>query len=183
MTKLLTKVCYFCLEPFETIACKQTRCSLECTVRSALAEFSNGDQSRCFEWTGARNANGYGEIRRDKHLYLVHRVSFKIANGYLNDDLFVLHQCDNPPCFNPQHLFEGTNLDNMADMDRKGRRRTVPLPFGEDHHQARFTVKDIADIRSRLKAGETHRSIANLYDVGYGAIGKIARRETWAWVS
>jgi hypothetical protein len=37
----------------------------------------------------------------------------------------VLHRCDNPPCFNPEHLFLGTQVDNLADMRAKGRNVTI----------------------------------------------------------
>ena len=50
-----------------------------------------------------------------------HRVSWILTFGEIPDGLFVLHRCDNPPCLNPQHLFLGTHLENIADKISKGR--------------------------------------------------------------
>lgn len=75
----------------------------------------------CWEWTGWRKETGYGRVRIDGRILYAHRVSWILANGPIPDDLRVLHRCDNPPCVNPDHLFLGTQGDNNADRDAKGR--------------------------------------------------------------
>ena len=78
----------------------------------------------CWNWTGARNSNGYGHKRFHGALQKVHRLSAHFYLGYdLNSELLVLHKCDNPACFNPKHLFFGTPKDNMQDMFEKHRWR------------------------------------------------------------
>ena len=76
----------------------------------------------CWEWTGCRDDCGYGVVRWHGKNRKVHRV---IAHLFLGLDLDskkqALHKCDNPPCFNPFHLFLGGYKENMNDRDNKGR--------------------------------------------------------------
>lgn len=72
----------------------------------------------CWIWTGTINNKGYGKA--GNHEY-VHRRWYALINGAIPDGLEALHKCDNPPCFNPDHIFLGTHQDNMDDMTRKGR--------------------------------------------------------------
>jgi hypothetical protein len=77
----------------------------------------------CWLWTGAKNNKGYGLIWTGHRAFgYVHRFSYAEFVGPIGK-LFVLHSCDKPLCFNPKHLFLGTQKDNLADMTKKGRRR------------------------------------------------------------
>lgn len=69
----------------------------------------------------SRTGFGYTRIWHDGKVTGAHRVAWEAANGPIPSGLFVLHRCDNPPCFNPDHLFLGTDADNKADMYAKGR--------------------------------------------------------------
>lgn len=88
------------------------------TLNCRVAVRENG----CWEWLGALR-NGYGLISYDSKTTLVSRLALHIHIGFnLNSELHVLHRCDNPKCFNPEHLFTGTQSDNIIDCNLKGRR-------------------------------------------------------------
>lgn len=78
----------------------------------------------CQIWTGSVDQKGYGSIRINGASVGAHRVSWIRERGPIPAGLFVLHRCDTPPCINIDHLFLGTQADNIADMVRKGRQRS-----------------------------------------------------------
>ena len=77
----------------------------------------------CWEYTHGRSDYGYGIISFNRGTYRAHRVAAWIwlGAGLHNKEVHVLHRCDNPPCFNPNHLFLGSHKDNMRDLAMKGR--------------------------------------------------------------
>jgi hypothetical protein len=83
------------------------------------AKVDRGDS--CWLWTGVRDHNGYGQIVQDGKLRQAHRVAWELANGPIEDGLYVCHQCDVKACVRADHLFLGTQSDNMRDYADKRR--------------------------------------------------------------
>jgi len=84
-------------------------------VRDSVTDPKTG----CVLWMGSRNTGGYGQVRWRGPLLLVHRAAWIARNGPVPPGLCVLHRCDVRPCLNPDHLFLGTQKDNMADLAAK----------------------------------------------------------------
>lgn len=118
----------------------------------------------CWEWKACRSEYGYGLFRMGR-MTAAHRVAYALTYGEFNNDLFVLHKCDNPPCVNPSHLFLGTVTDNARDMLKKGRSPHVKIP-----------LEDIPLIQARYNAGELQKDLASEYGVGRRAISFLKRR-------
>lgn len=86
---------------------------------------------------------GYGKIHAYGKLWIASRLSWHIHFGEIPDGMFVCHHCDNPPCVRPDHLFLGTQLENMRDKHAKGR---AVNPSGEDSCLAILTNEDVLKI-------------------------------------
>ena len=131
----------------------------------------------CWLWEARRDSRGYGQFRIDSRTVRAHRVSFFLSRGYWPSPC-CCHACDNPSCVRPEHLFEGTDADNAADRDRKGRGR-YEYRRGDGNPNAKLTSEDVVLIRRALQSGETQRRIAARFGVSNSMIGNIKRMENW----
>lgn len=81
----------------------------------------------CVEWTGAKSKFGHGRIKINGKLASPHRLVWEWFNGDIPEGQYILHKCDNPGCLNPDHLFIGTQRDNVMDAINKGRHHTPAI--------------------------------------------------------
>ena len=85
------------------------------------------DEAGCWNWMLSKDRIGYGRMKvqlgsRERFRFTsAHRYAYEVFIGEIPDGMYVLHKCDNRACCNPDHLFLGTQQDNMLDMWRKGR--------------------------------------------------------------
>jgi hypothetical protein len=86
----------------------------------------------------------------------------------------VLHKCDVPSCVNPDHLFLGTQADNMRDRDAKGR-----TAMGERGGGSKLTVSGVLEIRREIASGADQRGLARRHGIHYTTIRRIATGRTW----
>lgn len=131
--------------------------------------------SGCWEWAGRGLPKGCGRFQIDKKEWLAHRFSYFLAHGPIPEGLCVCHKCDNPKCVNPDHLFLGTNADNIADMRKKDRHTR-----GEKVAWARLCDGDVKEIRSKYNPYiVTAGQLAKEYGVNEKTIRRIVQGKTW----
>jgi hypothetical protein len=149
--------------------------------------------SRCWLWTGScfRGHNaGYGQIKVRGRNRQVHRFVWELTHEtVIPQGLCVCHRCDTPRCCNPDHLFLGTNAQNIADRDAKrrqarGERNGSALyperrPVGLRNGRAKLTEAQVLEVRARLTRGESRAAIARSLAVSATHIRRIARGESW----
>jgi len=129
----------------------------------------------CHIWTGSVDRKNYGKLYVDGNLVGAHRVAYQLTHGWsLTSRECVCHQCDNPRCVNPAHLFLGTHAENMADMGRKGKKA------GMRHHMAKLSDGDVRAIRASTDRGV---DLAERYGVSTATISVIRSRKVWKHIS
>jgi HNH endonuclease len=128
----------------------------------------------CKVWTGAKSKAGYGHRYYLGKLTGVHRIAFFEAHGWWPPE--VMHTCDNPPCYEEEHLIAGTHAKNMADAKAKGRARSAK---GSDHPFSKLTWSQVDQIRERHGAGTTQQALADQFGLNPSSISKIIKNKRW----
>ena len=123
----------------------------------------------CWIWTACKNPGGYGIFALNGKSVLAHRQSV-ILDGRDPIDLCVCHSCDNPSCVRPDHLFLGTDKDNVADRNKKNRQ-------GKGYNQLKLRKLTIDDVRDIRASSLSQRQLASKYNVAKTTIGKILNDE------
>lgn len=130
----------------------------------------------CWLWKASCYPTGYGAFGSEK-VQRAHRVAWELTFGKIPDGLYVLHHCDNPPCVNPNHLWLGTQADNLADMVKKGR-----AIYGEAIGNSKLTTGNVLRIRELRTKGMSVILLARLFGISHQHVSKIVLRKRWAWI-
>ncbi len=127
------------------------------------------------------NGNGYVylNVRPLKLRIGIHVLSFIASNGDLPEGHFVLHKCDNRGCWNPDHLFSGTQGDNMQDKKQKGR-AIGPMMLGRVNPACKLSEEIVRIIRG---SNSQNKVLAAQYEVSATLIAYIKKRKIWKHVA
>jgi hypothetical protein len=155
----------------------KTRVSKKCwachsTGRLLMAVLLDEPTDECIEWPRHIGTHGYGVLNYEGKKQTAHRVAYQLAVGPIPEGLHILHRCDNRPCINPRHLFAGTNRENIADMDAKGRRR----------YRTKLTAQAVASIRLEAAMGVSRSVLAYRHGVSRQSVNDVVWRRTWRHV-
>jgi hypothetical protein len=134
----------------------------------------------CWLWTASKNRGGYGQFMAYGRPHLAHRISWRIHHGLLPDELHVLHKCDTPACVNPNHLFLGSDADNVQDMLMKGRANRRPRVFAENHGMAKISNQIALAI---FNSSGSQRSIAKSFNVSQSTVNSIKTGRQWSTIT
>lgn len=121
------------------------RYNRETVARNTVIDQETG----CWLWSGYIQTGGYGQIEVCGRLWLAHRFVWFVYHDEVEPVGLMLHRCDTPACVNPEHLFEGTHMDNHKDAVAKG--RVDPMAVCRHSHKPRrrkLTDDQVRQIRS-----------------------------------
>jgi len=139
----------------------------------------------CWFWTASRGHGGYGAVWWNGCMTSAHRVAYRVAVGEIPSGMCVLHKCDNPLCVNPEHLFFGTQQDNLSDMTSKGRQAvgaSVVTRRGEECNFSKLTAPQVQEIRRLDSSGVSSADISSKFGISRKYIWRIVSKKSWTHV-
>lgn len=185
------RICQYCKKEFMAFQSdvnkgKGKYCSISCgvafrnkskAISSQQVFFKNisheSHEKGCWIYTvGTR----YGKIKIGKKHSSAHRYSYEIHYGKIFDEKVICHTCDIKLCVNPEHLFIGTQKDNIQDMLSKERDNR---PKGSRNHFSKVTEEQVIGIKELLKKGFGVKEVSEIYKVAYSLIAQIKYGKSW----
>ncbi len=144
----------------------------------------------CWWWKNKPATSGYGDFGFGKKSHCgAHRISYFLAKGPFPKHLNICHTCDHPMCVRPDHLWVGTNQQNIADRDQKGRtakgdihhwHTNVEQFFGERNPAAKLTPEQMFNLRKdRELLGLSYPKLGAKYGISFAQAYRIVQRTSW----
>lgn len=133
------------------------------------------DENGCWVWQRSKHKQGYGAAQFRGKYELGHRIAWKIYRGEIPKGMMVCHKCDITSCCNPEHLFLGTQKDNVSDAISKGK--------FEDRKQSKRRNKlnweQVQEIKALKLQGVSWKYLKDKFQVSQTCIAKILRGDSW----
>lgn len=130
----------------------------------------------CWIWKGPVRPNGYGYFcgRRDQK-FSAHRRCYEYLVGKIPPGMVLCHRCDNVRCVNPDHLFPGSQKQNIRDSIEKGRAACLhnppPVsPRGPSHHNATLSTEEVRRLRNLYQEGASRVGLARTFRVSLNTV-------------
>ena len=149
-------------------------CSIQPDWLPRIMSMVVGQANGCWLWQGYQNKDHYGIATIHGKQIRVHRAVYEVMVGDIPPGMFVCHHCDVSNCVAPDHLFLGTQEDNMGDAATKAR-----MPYGSRNTQAKLTEEQVQVIRELYAVGWYQRHIAARFGVGTTTIQCITSGTRW----
>ncbi|MFA8669446.1 HNH endonuclease [Escherichia coli] len=130
----------------------------------------------CIIWYGARSSAGYGQVRIKGKTVYVHRLAYQEVHGEIPKGLVIRHKCDNPSCYNVDHLILGTQRQNMQDCSVRGRVNKTVKATGESQGLSKLTEADVKLIRESTLSGA---KLAKELGVAKSTVNRVRSGKTW----
>lgn len=132
--------------------------------------------SACTLFIGYIGPKGYGRTSYKGKSWQAHRLAWALQNGTIPPGLCVLHKCDTRACINVEHLFLGTNADNVKDKMSKGRHKSLA---GEAHPKTSITKDQVLELRALRKQGVRVYDLSLKFNVSESTVYHICSKYTW----
>ena len=145
------------------------------TIQEVLLSGALKTPDGCLVWRKSLRC-GYGRFSYGGKSYSAHIASFLVNGGVVGYGLQVNHKCNNRACIEPNHLYAGTQKDNMRDMEISGRAKRLR---GESSGRSKLKLFEVHEIRLSSDSGA---SLARKYNVSESLIRAVRQRKAWAWV-
>ncbi len=128
----------------------------------------------CWIWERCYGSHGYGQITFQTKSMTTHTASYKVHKGDVPTGMFVLHNCGNRGCINPEHLYLGTAKQNSADLIATGHDFDTMSKLSDEDARA---IYDLA-----INKLFPQYLIAEMYGVTQPTVSRIKHRHNYWWV-
>ena len=157
----------------QQIKLDQLSAEISARFEAKIEKISNG----CWFWCGAIDRYGYGVFKINGRTVKAHRCAYTLFVGEISIGMCVCHLCDNPRCVNPDHLFLGSQRDNMFDKTKKGR-----VARGECLKKSKLLPASVRRIRLAARSGTKPQVIAQRFGISLSTVYRIIKRQIWKHV-